>query len=113
MRYSTLSKIGCIQGFSFSSTSPGREPMSRPGGVDPVHVGRIDRDLGDAAPELVELYLLGVVVLGVEAERVCADAEVGVLGDEHRRHLALALADVEGYGEDLVVGAVAVGEILG
>ena len=24
MRYSTLSKIGCIQGFSFSSTEPGR-----------------------------------------------------------------------------------------
>src|SRR4030067_254474 len=29
-RYSTLSKIGCIQGLSFSSTSPGRNPMSFP-----------------------------------------------------------------------------------
>ena len=37
-RNSRLSKMGCIHGLSFSSTSPGRKPMSRPSGM----IGRDD-----------------------------------------------------------------------
>jgi hypothetical protein len=78
-----------------------------------VDVGARHLELAGAAVELLDVDALREVVLRRQAERVGADAQVHVLGDEDRRHAPRAVADVERHGEDVVVGDLARAQGLG
>ncbi len=72
-------------------------------GVELVDVGGGDVDLGVAGVELLDVDALRRVLLGLEPERVGADAEVDVLRDEDRRPVAIAVPDLERHADDEVV----------
>ena len=82
-------------------------------GVEVVDVALCDLQLAHPHVDLGVLDLVVLVVLGHQPERVGADAQVDVLGDEHATQIRLALFDVHGEGEDAVVGDVLVHQLAG
>ena len=94
-----------------------------------VHVGRVDAgravlvegvdlrprqvDLAHAGIQLGDVDPLGVVVLRLQAERVGADAQVHVLGDEEGANPRLGVAHLQCHRQDEVVGDLRAAEGVG
>ena len=75
--------------------------------VELIHLGRGHFPGAVAGVELVHLHHVGGVVLGLDADGVGLDAQVGVLGDQHHPLLA-SVQQLPGTGQDLVVSLVLV-----
>ncbi len=71
--------------------------------VEGVDVALADLQLAHPHVDLGVLDLVVLVVLGDQPERVGADAQVDVLGDEHATQIGLAILHVHGQREDAVV----------
>ena len=91
------------------------EAGSRASGERVLRVERVDvrarhRQLGHAGVELVDVDVLALEVHRGEPERVGADAEVDVLGDEDGRLALVGVADVERDHQDEVIGDLALAQ---
>jgi hypothetical protein len=78
--------------------------------VERVDVGAAGDVLGHSRVELVDVDPLPLEVHRGEAQRVGADPEIDVLGDEDRRLALVVVADVERHHQDQVVGGLTLAE---
>ena len=79
-------------------------------GVERVDVGARDGQLGHPRVELVDVDALGLEVHRRQPQRVGADAQVDVLGDEDGRLVLVRVAHVQRDHQDQVVGDLALAQ---